>query len=215
MATARFSNFRLIAEDLSLERGGRKLLARFDLSLESGRALVITGPNGAGKSTLLRGLAGLLPPASGRIRLVGAPDEDAQSHAHYVGHLDASKPTLTARENLEFWQAMLALPAFPPSLTPDAALARLGLPHVADLPVGYLSAGQKRRVGLARLLLAPRPLWLLDEPTTALDRAAQITFADCMRDHLAQGGIVVAATHAPLGLDALQLELGSPRDEAA
>ncbi|MDB5508642.1 MAG: ccmA [Hyphomicrobiales bacterium] len=211
MATARFASFRLIAEDLSLERGGRKLLAHVDLALESGQALAITGANGAGKSTMLRALAGLLPPAQGRVRLVGAPDEDVASHAHYVGHLDASKPTLTARENLVFWQAMLSLREWRTALTPQDALARLGLPHVADLPVGYLSAGQKRRVGLARLLLAPRPLWLLDEPTTALDRAAQAIFAGCMRDHLAEGGIIVAATHAPLGIDAQHLELGAPQ----
>lgn len=208
MATARFASFRLIAEDLSLERGGRALLARLDLSLDSGEALAVTGPNGAGKSTLLRALAGLLPPTRGRIRLEGAPDGDVAAHAHYVGHLDAAKPTLTAHENLVFWQAMLSLPDIRTAITPRAALARLGLPHVADLPVGYLSAGQKRRVGLARLLLAPRPLWLLDEPTTALDRAAQAIFADCMRAHLADGGLVVAATHAPLGIDARQLELG-------
>ncbi|MDB5649050.1 MAG: heme exporter, ATP-binding protein CcmA [Hyphomicrobiales bacterium] len=214
VSAARFSNFRLSTESLALERGGRILLSALDLSLDAGCALVVTGRNGAGKSTLLRALAGLLPPASGRIRLAGADGKDADSgtHTHYAGHLDASKGTLTARENLAFWQSMLALPAYPSPMSPENALTRLALPHVADLPVGYLSAGQRRRVGLARLLLAPRPLWLLDEPMNALDTQAQHLFTQCMREHLANGGIIVAATHAPLGIPAMQLELGSPQD---
>ncbi|MDB5594284.1 MAG: heme exporter, ATP-binding protein CcmA [Hyphomicrobiales bacterium] len=192
------------------------LLESLDLTLQSGQALVVTGHNGSGKSTFLRSLAGLLPPASGRIRLLDADEAsvDIPSHAHYAGHLDASKATLTARENLAFWQAMLVLPGFPAPMSPDEALARLAVPHVADLPVGYLSAGQRRRVGLARLLLAPRPLWLLDEPMTALDAKAQRIFTQCMREHLASGGLIVAATHAPLGIEAMHLELGSPQAEA-
>jgi heme exporter protein A len=216
VSAACFSNFQLMTQSLSLDRGGRMLLESLDLTLQSGQALVVTGHNGSGKSTLLRSLAGLLPPASGRIRLLDTDgaNVDMPSHIHYAGHLDASKATLTARENLAFWQAMLALPGFPPLMSPDEALARLAIPHVADLPVGYLSAGQRRRVGLARLLLAPRPLWLLDEPMTALDAKAQHIFTDCMREHLASGGLIVAATHAPLGIAAMQLELGSPHAEA-
>lgn len=213
MPDARFSTFRLVAHGLGLERGGRRLIENLDLALTSGQGLVVTGPNGAGKSTLLRALAGLLPPTSGRLKLLrlqgdASQDEDLAPQTHYVGHLDAQKATLTAYENLEFWKNMLSLPDGPPGLSPHEALTRLAVPHVADLPVGYLSAGQKRRVGLARLLVAPRPLWLLDEPTTALDRASQSLFAECMRAHLASGGLLVAATHAPLGIEALQLELG-------
>ncbi len=207
---------RLVVEDLALQRGGRVLVEKLDLTLESGAALVITGANGAGKSTLLRGLAGFLPPSQGRARLICADGaaSDVALLAHYVGHLEGSKPALTARENLAFWQSMLALPGFPAALSPDAALARLGVPQVADLPVAYLSAGQKRRVGLARLLLAPRPLWLLDEPLTALDAAGQSLLAGLMADHLAAGGLIVAATHAPLGIPSLHLALGASEGEA-
>lgn len=175
-----------------------------------GEALLVTGPNGAGKSSLLRSIAGFLPLGSGRITFHDS-DEDmpAGLRAHYIGHADALKNALTAAENLEFWAAMLgASPASPPA---EAALARLALGHVADLPVAYLSAGQRRRVALARLLMAARPLWLLDEPTTALDAAAQERLAEMMRDHLARGGMLIAATHSPLGLaGARELRLGQP-----
>ena len=189
---------RLAAENLTLERGGRRLFANLSFEARAGEALVVTGPNGAGKSSLLRGLAGFLSFASGSVRLEGgAAQASLQEQAHYLGHADALKASLTAAENLSFWAEMLGGTAA--SVAP--ALARLGLPHVADFPVRALSAGQKRRVALARLLVAPRALWLLDEPTTALDVAAQALFAGIMRAHLETGGIVVAATHAPLGLD--------------
>ena len=171
--------------------------------------LAVTGPNGAGKSTLLRALAGLLPLASGTITCTGLPaGEPLASYTHYLGHRDALKSPLTAQENLAFWAAMLVLPGAG-GLSPEAALARLGLPHIAGFPVSYLSAGQKRRVALARLLVAARPLWLLDEPTTALDVVAQACLAEIMQAHLAGGGAVIAATHAPLGLaGARELNLG-------
>jgi heme exporter protein A len=189
---------RLIAENLTLERGGRRLFAGLSFEAGAGEALVVTGPNGAGKSSLLRGLSGFLAFAGGRVRLDGGATESSlQEQTHYLGHADALKAALTAAENLSFWAQMLGGAA--DRVAP--ALARLGLPHVADFPVRALSAGQKRRVALARLLVAPRPLWLLDEPTTALDLAAQSLFADVMRAHLATGGVVIAATHAPLGLD--------------
>ncbi len=173
--------------------------------------LAVTGPNGAGKSTLLRALAGLLPLASGAITCTGLPaDEPLASYTHYLGHRDALKSPLTAQENLAFWAAMLVLPGAG-GLPPGAALARLGLPHIAGFPVSYLSAGQKRRVALARLLVAHRPLWLLDEPTTALDAASQGLVAGMIRDHLAGGGMVIAATHSALGVEAQELRLSGPR----
>lgn len=190
------------------------LVEGLDFELAGGSALAVTGRNGAGKSTLLRAIAGFLPPAAGEVRLdrpgqTGAEDDAPGRAAHYVGHAEGSKPALTARENLEFWRVMLALPGVAPPMDALEALGRLGVAQTADLPFGYLSAGQKRRVGLARLLLAPRPLWLLDEPLTALDAAGQSLVSELMRDHLAAGGLVVAATHAPLGLPALRLDIGA------
>jgi heme exporter protein A len=209
-STFSFPTFRLEAERLAFRRGGRVLVENLSFTLTNGQALVVTGANGAGKSTLLRGLAGFLPAFHGRAMLIDAAgsQETIASHTHYVGHQEGSKPALTARENLYFWQSMLALPALTSDLTPDAALARLGVPQVADLPVAYLSAGQKRRVGLARLLLAPRPVWILDEPLTALDAAGQALLTGLIKQHLAQGGMVIAATHAPLGIECLHLALG-------
>lgn len=205
---------RLVTQGLSLRRGDRVLVDDLDLVLDSGQALVVTGPNGAGKSTLLRGLAGLLPPFRGEAHAICADGERVSpgALAHYVGHAEGSKPALTARENLDFWRAMLTLPGLAGIGGPDAALALLGVPQVADLPVAYLSAGQKRRVGLARLLLAPRPIWILDEPLTALDRAGQDLLRNMMGVHLARGGIVIAATHAPLGIPAFELALDAGRD---
>ena len=205
-----FAAISATCESLGVGRGGRLLIENLNFSLKNGRALVVAGPNGAGKSTLLRAFAGLLRPAHGRWSLA-AGDADAQEPgalAHYLGHAEASKPALTARENLEFWRAMLAIPG-PASLhTPESALKALGAPQIVDLPVAYLSAGQRRRVALARLLLAPRPLWILDEPLTALDASGQALLNTLMREHLALGGVLIAATHAPLGVEALQLTLG-------
>ena len=196
----------LLAANLAIDRGGRRVVAGVSFELRAGQMLQVTGPNGAGKSTLLRALAGLLPLAGGTIACDGlAADEPLGSRAHYLGHQDALKGALTARENLAFWATQLG----GGGLSPEAALARLALPQVADYPVAYLSAGQKRRVALARLLVARRELWLLDEPTTALDVAAQALFADILREHLAGGGLAIAATHAPLGVaGARSLQLG-------
>ena len=192
---------RLVADNLGLERGGRRLFAGLNLAIRAGEALVVSGPNGAGKSSLLRALAGLAPFSAGRARLEdGAGGLTMAEQTHYLGHADSLKSALTARENLSFWAALLGGSGLGAGLGVGEALGRLGLPHVADLPVGALSAGQKRRVALARLLVAARPLWLIDEPTTALDAAAQDLFAVVMREHLSGGGLIVAATHAPLGL---------------
>jgi heme exporter protein A len=189
---------RLVADNLACARSGRAVFTDVGFSLEAGEALVVTGPNGAGKSSLLRVLAGLLEPAAGTIRFEGASDERTlPEEAHYVGHRDALKPALTPRESLAFWQAMLGRPR----QDPEEALDRMGLRHAADLPGAYLSAGQRRRLALARLLVSGRPVWLLDEPTSALDAGSQALFAEIVRDHLAGNGLVVAATHMPLGLD--------------
>jgi heme exporter protein A len=204
---------RLSGAEVTIERGGRRLFCDLTFEATAGRALVVTGPNGAGKSSLLRAIAGLLPIAAGAIVLQGGDDErDLGEQAHYLGHADALKGALTARENLDFWAAMLRAPGKAGASQPASALAaldRLGLAHVVDFPVHVLSAGQKRRVALARLLVAYRPLWLLDEPAAALDAAAQTALTEMMRTHLAGGGLIVAATHTPLGLDGLELRLGA------
>jgi heme exporter protein A len=201
---------RLMGAQITIERGGRRLFSELSFELASGEALVVTGPNGAGKSSLLRAIAGLLRPASGAIRFEGDDGEQSLGEqAHYLGHSDALKGALTAGENLEFWSAMLGANgnASGRGMGALAALDRLGLAHVVDFPVGFLSAGQRRRVALARLLVAYRPLWLLDEPTASLDAAAQTRLAEIMRVHLAVGGLIVAATHAPLGVEGRELRL--------
>ncbi len=198
---------RLSASHLSAERGGRIIFSNLSFALEAGESLIVTGPNGAGKSTLLRALAGLLPRLGGDISLTPATDATIAEQVHYVGHADALKGLLTASENLQFLGPMLD--AGHGGMAVDAALAEFGLSHIADLPAAYLSAGQKRRVTLARLLVVRRPLWLLDEPFTALDAASQALMARLMTSHLAQGGMIVAATHARLDLPGRDLRLGA------
>jgi len=196
----------LHAHDLALARGGRRLAQGLSFTLKGGEALLVTGPNGAGKSTFLRVLAGLLAQDCGSISLAGAGVEAPGLAAHYLGHAEALKGALTAREYLDFWSAMLKMGDW--GLSPGAALDLVAMNHAPDIPVSYLSAGQRRRVAIARLLVAPRPLWLLDEPTTALDAASQVRLAGLMKDHLAAGGLIVAATHGDLGLPARELRLG-------
>jgi heme exporter protein A len=206
---------RLMGADIAIERGGRRLFSNLSFEVASGEALIVSGPNGAGKSSLLRAIFGLLRLGAGAVLLEGGDAErSVGEQTHYLGHADALKGALTAGQNLDFWSTMLGGQSASPntretSPSSGAALEQLGLGHVVDLPVHALSAGQKRRVALARLLVAYRPLWLLDEPTSALDAAAQLRLADIMRSHLAGGGIVVAATHAPLGLPARELKLGA------
>lgn len=190
----------LEADALTCRRGGRLIFADLSFRLRSGEAIALTGRNGAGKSSLLAMLCGQLRPEAGTIRVEGAPDVAPVELSHVVGHRDGLKTALSAHENLAFAQALLGDAA----LSPAEALAKVGLPHVAALPVGYLSAGQRRRVALARLLVARRPFWLLDEPMSALDTAAQAMLSGLMREHLAQGGAILAATHGPLGLDGVR-----------
>lgn len=197
----------LAVTDLSLRREGRVIVSGLGFTLAPGRALLLRGPNGVGKSTLLRALAGLLPIAGGAATLDGVdrrrdPEGFAERLA-YAGHLDAVKPQLTVAENLRFWAAVFG--GAPAAV--DAALAALGLSGIADRPAGACSAGQKRRLGLARLLLAPRRLWLLDEPTVSLDAETTAAFAAIVAAHCAAGGMALIATHVDLGLAAETLRL--------
>lgn len=197
---------RLIATDLAAVRGGRPVFAGLSFSVASGELLAVTGPNGAGKSTLLRVIAGLLAPAAGSVRFDPSGEGGVGAIAHYLGHLDAMKPGLSVRENLSYWRRIWqgAGPI-------EGALEAVGLAHLAELPAGSLSAGQRRRGALARLLLVNRPLWLLDEPATALDAAAEDTLARLIASHIASGGLAVVAQHRPLPLlAAAELRLGAP-----
>ncbi len=197
----------LTGERLTCVRGDRLVFRDLDFAAQAGRALVLTGPNGSGKSTLLRLVATLLQPRSGRLVWQGTPVSDDPDRYRaaigYLGHLDAVKPTLTVAENLGFWaqgdQAAIT-----------AALDAFALADKAPLPARFLSAGQKRRLALARLTVKRAPVWLLDEPTTALDRRSTALFAAAVSGHLAQGGLALIATHVDLGLDSVdRLEMGA------
>ncbi|MBX3579165.1 MAG: heme ABC exporter ATP-binding protein CcmA [Rhizobiaceae bacterium] len=197
---------RLVAENLAGERGGEPVFSAIGFALASGQGLTVTGANGAGKSTLLRVLAGLLPATAGTIRLEGGGDEwpTARAACHYLGHQNGMKTALTVKENLGFWRDFNG----PGRKTVDEALAAVGLAGLGHLPFGYLSTGQRRRAAIARLLVSHRPLWLLDEPTSGLDAASEGRLARVMVAHLADGGMIVAATHQPLGLAGQELRMG-------
>ncbi|GEP06979.1 heme ABC exporter ATP-binding protein CcmA [Methylobacterium oxalidis] len=203
---------RLSVTNLAVRRSGRRIFAGLSFALGPGEALMVTGRNGAGKSTLLAVLAGRLKPDAGEVRVAEVGEASLPECLHVVGHRDGLKSALTAEENLAFARDLLGAPA----LAPAEALAEMGLAHALRLPVAYLSAGQRRRVALARLLVCRRPLWLLDEPTAALDTASQAVLAHLMARHRAGGGLVVAATHQGLGLaDARELRIERPVPPAA
>jgi heme exporter protein A len=196
---------RLSGRGVDCVRGGREVFSHLDFAAAAGEALAVTGPNGAGKTSLLRMIAGLLTPSAGSIELEGGEAElTLPEQAHYLGHRDALKPALSVAENLAFWRDFFG------GEPGDAAqsLAAMGLDHTNHLPAAYLSAGQRRRLSLARLLTVKRAIWLLDEPASALDSAGQSLFAGLMRDHLARGGLIIAATHGPLGIEARELRIG-------
>jgi len=189
----------LSVRGLAIARGGLRVIEGLDFSLEPGQVLVLRGPNGAGKTTLLRTLAGLQPAVAGEIRC------EAESSA-YAGHSDGLKPALTVAENLGFWSAVFGGPAIGP------ALAAMNLTELVARPAHRLSAGQKRRLGLARLMVTGRPIWLLDEPTVSLDAASVALFAAVLRNHLREGGGALVATHIDLGLpEAATLDLADFR----
>ncbi len=191
----------LRAEGLAAFRGERLVFRDLSFAVPAGGALLLTGPNGSGKSTLLRLLAGLGRAEAGALLWDGAPLAEAPPAA-YLGHLDAVKPGLSAAENLRF-AARAGRGSIP------GALAALGLGPLADLPARLLSAGQRRRLALARLVLSPAPLWLLDEPTLGLDAASVLLLGGLLATHRLGGGVVITATHLPLPLPgAEELRLG-------
>jgi heme exporter protein A len=197
---------RLSAVDLACHRGGRDVFVGLSFAVASGEAMTITGRNGAGKSSLLRTVVGLVRIARGQLALEGGdPELTIAEQAHYLGHQDALKPSLSVAENLRFWVGFLGAR----SVAIQPSLDAVGLDELADLPAAYLSAGQRRRLSIARLLAVKRPIWLLDEPTSTLDASAQQRLAGFMRTHLAEGGLILAASHGSIGLDGAQeLRLG-------
>ncbi len=185
---------RIEAENLSVARGGLPVLDGVTFTLDAGAALVLTGPNGSGKTTLLRTIAGLQPALSGRLQV------DANAVA-YAGHADGIKATLSVAENLEFWAGVFGQSGI------DAALEAFAITPLRRRPAGNLSAGQRRRLGLARLLVTGRPIWVLDEPTISLDTDGVALFGRVVAAHLAGGGSALMASHIDLGVDAQTLDM--------
>jgi len=199
----------LVVEGLSAKRGEDLIFKDISFILTAGEALIVTGANGSGKSTLLRVLAGLLAAESGSMLLDGMVGDIGHPRelCHYLGHRNAMKRELTVEENLSFWKSFMGDSEGGVGTGIEEAAEALGLGGIAHLPFGYLSAGQQRRMAMAKLLVAYRPVWLLDEPTAALDASADRLFATLVTRHLCAGGIVVAATHQPLGVEARELRM--------
>jgi heme exporter protein A len=200
---------RIEADALACERGGRMIFRNVSLMVRAGEAVSLEGANGAGKTSLLRMLAGFIAPAAGRILFhrQGAPVEDGEErgrHVGWLGHLDGVKAQLSVSENIRYAAAL-----FGAADDAGAVLDRVGLKRIADLPGQYLSAGQRRRLALARLILSRRSLWLMDEPLAALDASGKRLAAELVTAHCAQGGMVIAATHDPLGVDATRFTMGA------
>jgi heme exporter protein A len=197
---------RLEVRELAALRGEERIFSGIGFSLSAGEALVVAGRNGSGKSTLIRTIAGLLPRESGAViaTVNGAPIPQAAEACHYLGHRNAMKRELSVEENLLFWKRFLGDFEGGRGAEPEEAAEALGLASILHLPFGYLSAGQQRRMAMAKLLTAWRPIWLLDEPTAALDVQSEGIFAGLMQAHRQKGGIVVAATHQELGLEGAQ-----------
>ena len=197
----------LEAQGLACGHGDNVLLRDLSFSVPGGTGLLLRGPNGVGKSTLLLTLAGLLPPIAGATAFIGH-DPELGPALHHCGHRNAVRPRLSVHQTLVFWAAING----PTGIDATSALDRVGLARIADLDAGYLSAGQQRRLVLARLLVSSRPVWLLDEPTAALDSEGQALLASLLEEHLASGGLVIAATHddiAVVGLHTLTLDAAS------
>ena len=195
---------RLTIQTLSISRGGRSLFEGFGLTIEAGEAIALTGANGAGKTSLLRAIAGLVPAEAGEIGFGGLdPAEARADHIHFAGHQDGLKPARTAAEELAFWSVWTG----GSEGSARSAAQALELGPLLDLEVRRLSAGQRRRLAMARLLAAPRPLWLLDEPLSPLDARWRLRFGEMMAEHLAGGGMILAAVHDPLPIKARALEI--------
>ncbi len=193
-------------KNLSVRRGGRLLFEGLSLALAAGEAAALTGRNGAGKTSLLRTIAGLVQTEAGQVTFGELDPSVARAEGlHLIGHLDGLKPARTAREELEFWSRWTGGSA---TSTADA-IKTLELSTLLDLEVRRLSAGQRRRLALARLIAAPRPLWLLDEPLSPLDAGWRERFGQVMAEHLATGGLIVAAVHDPLPVSHKTLEIGA------
>lgn len=201
---------RLLETDkLEIWRGDRPLITGLDMAADAGEVIHLSGPNGSGKTTLLRCLAGLTLPDGGRFSWFGKtftarPDPATRARMHYLGHHDALKGGLSPVENLASLDALRIGPA---GIGIDAALESVGINHRRDIPCRFLSAGQRRRTGLARLLLRQAPVWLLDEPFTSLDVHGVAMVTDWIRDHAAGGGLVIVSTHQPLALDVITREI--------